>query len=160
MVLMVVKGGREQSQRGDPYGGEAEQRKGECSNHNGRLKWSQRGDPCRGEVEQRKGECSDGNSRHNHLVLSSLSHLVSIPSTLSSLPYAACELGKPHWASFPSNIHLRCTTSFELIHFNIWGSSLVLFDTLLSSLMTILVTPRSIFFRVGLMPFMYSHISI
>jgi len=51
--------------------------------------------------------------------------VIPVESSISSLGYESCELGKYHRAAFQSRVNSRSSFAFELVHFNVWESSCV-----------------------------------
>jgi len=55
--------------------------------------------------------------------LAKMQQLVPSFSNVSSLSCESCQLGKHICSSFPSSVSQRVSSSFTLVHFDIWGSS-------------------------------------
>ena len=59
--------------------------------------------------------------RLGHPSLSTLKHQVPSLRHQFSMSCEACQLSKHHRASFPSRVVPRVSSSFELVHSNVWG---------------------------------------
>ena len=51
--------------------------------------------------------------------------VILVESSISSLGCESCELGKHHRATFQSRVNSRSSSTFELVHSNVWGPSRV-----------------------------------
>ena len=60
-------------------------------------------------------------SRLGHPSLSKFQNMVPRFSTLSSLAYESCQLGKHTRVSFPKRLNNRAKYPFELVHTDVWG---------------------------------------
>nr|CAN77210.1 hypothetical protein VITISV_000141 [Vitis vinifera] len=60
-------------------------------------------------------------NRLGHHSLSKFQKMVPRFSTLSSLPYESCQLGKHTRVSFPKRLNNRAKSPFELVHIDVWG---------------------------------------
>ena len=63
--------------------------------------------------------------RLGHPVLPKLKSFVNVPASLRVFKCEACELGKHHRISFPSRVNKRSPSPFDVVHSDVWGSSLI-----------------------------------
>ena len=66
--------------------------------------------------------------RLGHPSVQKLRSVIPIESSIPSLACESCELGKHHRATFQSRVNNRSSSAFELVHYDIWCPSRVLFN--------------------------------
>ena len=61
----------------------------------------------------------------DHPSFQKMRSIIFVETSISSLGCESSELDKYHHATFPSRVNSRSSSPFELVHSDIWGSSLM-----------------------------------